>query len=257
MLRKVIIADDEKLARESIKILLKPLADWLILAEASNGKEAVEMIDKLIPDLIFLDIDMPIIHGTEVLQRIKHKPHIIFTTAYDQYAIKAFDENAIDYLLKPYTDDRFYKALNKVNSKIEAEMMREKMQTILSVLQNVTPNKSINSTTGKITIKSGDKIYMADPSEINWISSAGNYVEFHLHDKSILQYDTISNIENKLDSSQFLRIHRSTIVNINCIKSMVKHQNGEYLIILKNGQKLKLSRSFKDAVQKILTLQSI
>lgn len=246
----VLIVDDEALARDSIKVLLSRNVDWQIIGEAKDGKEAIDLINQLKPDVIFLDINMPRVSGVDLLKRLIHKPYIIFTTAHDTFAIKAFEENAIDYLLKPYTDKRFYKALDRVKSKIEEHESLQKVEFISQLLQGQTGIAEKHD--AKISVHVGDRIVLVSVSEILCVNASGNYVELVTQDGKYLHYDSMNNMENLLKEPVFLRIHRSHIVRQDYIKSLKKHTNGEFFVQLKNDQELKLSRSYKDKVEQIL-----
>lgn len=246
----VLIIDDEKLARDSIKVLLQSHPIWKIIGEAIDGKEAVHLVNQLKPDLIFLDIDMPRMYGTDSLKYLKHKPYIVFTTGYDQYAIKAFDENAIDYLLKPYTDKRFYQALARVELKIKESQSSQKIESILQLLHQ--KGKGLGETEKKIAIHANGKIVLLEIHQISWVNASGNYVEIFTENKKYLHFDSMNNMEQLLPEPGFIRIHRSHIVKQNYITAFRKHTNGEYFVVLKNGVELKLSRSNRDKVKMII-----
>lgn len=242
--KTVIIVDDEQLARDSIKVLLNKRQEWRIVAEANNGLEAIKLITQLKPDLLFLDINMPLVSGLEVISRLTYRPHIIFTTAYDVYAIKAFEENAIDYLLKPYSDNRFFDALSRVDTKIREKESTEKIESIFQLLRQ--GKARINEQ--KIAVNANNRIVLLDISSILWVNASGNYVELCTGKEKYLHYESMNNMEQMLRPPDFLRIHRSHIVRCNQIKALKKHTNGEYFVVLNNNVELKLSRSHKDKV---------
>lgn len=246
----VLIVDDEKLARDSIKVLLQAADEWEIVGEAIDGREAIQLIDQLKPDLIFLDIDMPLVKGMDVLKRLTHKPHTVFTTAYDSFAIKAFEENAVDYLLKPYTDSRFHKALARVKLKIQEQESAQKVESIIQLLH--AEGKQVTAEVKKISIHVNDRILLLDVKEILWVSASGNYVELFTATTKYLHYESMGNMEQILNDPDFIRIHRSHLVRGSEIHSLRKHTNGEYFVMLKTNVELKVSRSNRDRVKKII-----
>lgn len=251
---KVLIVDDEKLSRESIRLLLSGLPEWRVVGEATNGKEAKNKIHELQPDLVFLDIEMPHMTGIEVVNELhKHRPIVVFTTAYDNYAVKAFEESAIDYLLKPYTDERFYRTLDRVKSKMLESLSARKLETISRLLHTEVTGSIEAKKTFSASI--GDTIFLIDESEILWVSASGNYAEIHTRNKKFFYRETISNLAVLLNPTQFVRINRSYIVRIDEVNHLKKLPSGEYLVILKNGTELKLSRSYRDRVDILLRRQ--
>ena len=247
----ILIADDEKLARESIKILLAGRENCEVLAETENGSETSSMINKLRPDIVFLDIQMPEMLGLEVMESITeaHKPVFVLVTAYDQYAVKAFELNAVDYLLKPYSDQRFYTSLDKAILNINNDDSNEQLNVLKSLVANIS---SMNSNDGRLVIKSAGKIHFVEKEQITHIKASGNYCEIYTAERKHLMYTAISEIEKELNPQYFVRIHRSIIVNKNDIKELESHFNGEYIVHLKTGEQLKLSRSYKEKLETIL-----
>jgi two-component system LytT family response regulator len=250
---RTIIVDDEPAARESVRILLSQKSDVKIVAICKDGKEAAEAIANLKPHLVFLDIQMPGMDGFEVLETIDEDflPAFVFITAFDQYAIKAFEKSAVDYLLKPYDDDRFYKCLEKARQVIRTQSMQTQLQRVedlLTSLQTTLPiqykKKLISKVNGQITFVPVEIIFN--------IESEGNFVKLHTQDGVKLANYTFKQLEQILDPSQFVRIHKSNIVNINCIETMESYFHGDYIITLKSGSKLKLSRNYKESLDHIL-----
>ncbi|MBZ0258490.1 response regulator, partial [bacterium] len=209
---RTIIVDDEALARRTIRTSLKEFPQISITAECSNGMEAVEAILQHKPDLIFLDIQMPAMDGLEVINTvgIENMPFVIFVTAFDQYAVEAFEKHAFDYLLKPYSHKRFNTAITRVLNFIEKHQQEPQNEKLLQVMQEIQPKPQYIS---RLAIRSTSRIYFLQVSEVDWIEAAGNYVEIHVDDATHLLSETMSNLENKLDPQLFLRIHRSAIVN--------------------------------------------
>ncbi|MEO1051281.1 MAG: LytTR family DNA-binding domain-containing protein [Bacteroidota bacterium] len=250
----VLIIDDEKLARESVLTLLYKSEDWEVIGECLNGKEAIQTILEKHPDLILIDIEMPHFNGLEVFETVttKYTPQVIFITAYNEYAVKAFEINAVDYLLKPYTDGRFHEAMKRAKQRLDNASTMSMKDQILSALNSVYDTNKNSSYKTRFVVKSIGKIEFVEVDHILWVKAAGAYVELHTASGKVLMAGSISTIEKELPPSVFTRIHRSTIIRIDQIKSMEKYYNGEYLVLLKNGTQLKLSRSYKESVGRIL-----
>lgn len=243
MITKTIIVDDVELAREKVKMLLGD-ADIEIVAECSNGREAIEAIKIFNPDLVFLDVQMPKIGGFEVVEAIgvENMPAVIFITAYDEFAIRAFDINAIDYLLKPFDAERLGKAVLKAKREIQKKASAIELEIRLrKLLEEV---KSKPTYLKRIPVKSANGIHLILIADIDWIGAAGHYIEIQAGSKKHLIRETLTQMEQKLDPVQFVRIHRSTIVNIDRVKSIHPMFNGDQLIILENGTELNLSRTY-------------
>jgi len=245
---KTIVVDDEPLARKRLQNLLKEDDEIELLKLCRNGKEAIETILKYSPDLVFLDIQMPEIDGFEVIRRLNMQriPIIIFVTAYDEYALDAFEVHALDYLLKPFDKKRFYKALNRAKDylKNSTNKFDSKLESLVQEL-NPTP-----SYLNRLMVKTSGRVFFVGADEIEWIEASGNYVQLHTGDKSYLIRETMSNMGKKLNPDKFYRIHRSTIVNIECVKELQSWFHGDYMVIMKNGEKLTMSRNYKDLLQK-------
>ena len=249
---RTIIVDDVDLARERIKILLDD-ADLEIVAECANGREAIKAIQTLKPDLVFLDIQMPKISGFEVVEAIgvEEMPAVIFVTAYDEFALRAFEVNAVDYLLKPFDQERLKKAVARARREIErqspAGKVEEKLRRLLKEVRSEPRYLK------RIPVKSARGTILVLTEEIDWIGSAGHYVELHAGGEKHLIREQLSRLEGKLDPEKFVRIHRSKIVNLDSIKSLHPLFNGDHLIILKNGEELNLSRTYHEKLLTLLT----
>ena len=241
---RTLIVDDEQLARERLHTLLKDDPDIQIIGESSTGKEAIEAISSESPDLLFLDVQMPEGNGFEVLESVDfHKmPIVVFVTAYDQYAIRAFDVHALDYLLKPFDQARFEKTLLRAKSEVVLRNSTNVDQKLLSLLEHIESNKKHMD---RILVKSSGRVFFLRFDEIDWIESAGNYVKLHVGNESHLLRETMTQMERKLDTGKFVRIHRTTIVNIDRIKELQPWFNGDYVVLLLNGEKLTASRGYK------------
>jgi two-component system LytT family response regulator len=250
---KTIIVDDVELARERIKILLDD-PEIEIIAECENGREAIETIQSLKPDLVFLDVQMPKIGGFEVIETIgvRRMPTVIFVTAYDEFALRAFEVNALDYLLKPFDAARLAKAVARAKGQIKLEDpaagIEEKLRKLLVEVK--TEPKYLR----RLLVKSSRSTILVLTEEIDWITSAGNYLELHAGRDTHLIREKLSQIETKLDPQSFMRIHRSTIVNLERIKSLHPLFNGDQLIVLRDGQELNLSRTYYNQLMERLKI---
>lgn len=237
---RTIIVDDESLAIKRLKRMLAAYEDRIvIIGEASDGGETVEVIDKFKPDLVFLDIQMPELNGFEVLEKINHTPEIIFTTAYDEYAIKAFEVNSIDYLLKPIEPERLAKAIERLNS-VENKIYTEKISNLIRLYEQ-------NWAT-KLQAKVGDKIKFIDVESIAYLKASDKYVELITTDGSTyILNDSLTSLLDKLNPNDFKRTHRSYIVNAELIDEIVKGKDGKPKIKLKNlpKERIPVSDTFK------------
>jgi two-component system LytT family response regulator len=238
----ILIIDDEQPARKKLISFLNERNDSFAINEATNGIEAVEKINSINPDLIFLDIQMPGMTGFEVIEHIgaEKMPAVVFVTAYDQYALDAFEVNAVDYLLKPYDINRFKKAFDKALEKIDLRKRRK--DELANLIKEINREKKF---TERFLISHASKYFFVHTNEIVHISSEEKYVSIHTTHGTFLMRETMNNIEEKLDPQIFARIHRSYIVNISQIKEMQPWSHGDYIIVLKNGEKLNMSRRYK------------
>ncbi|HEU4510077.1 MAG TPA: response regulator [Pyrinomonadaceae bacterium] len=241
---RALVVDDEPLAREMIREMLADDPDVEIVGECANGREAVESIASLTPDLVFLDIQMPELGGFEVLESLDRQttPYIIFVTAYDQYAVRAFEVHAFDYLLKPFDHERFDAAWQRVKSQITRDQSGDRERHILALLEEL---KSGPRYLERLVIKTGGRVFFLNVQDVYCIESEGNYVRVYDNQKGYLLRETISSLEEQLDPRQFRRIHRSAIVKIDRIKEMQPWFHGEYRIIMENGKQLTLSRNYR------------
>ena len=247
---RVLLVDDESLAREMLREMLQDDPQVTIVGESCNGHEALEAIRTHSPDLIFLDVQMPELGGFEVLEALgKEIPRVIFVTAYDQYAVRAFEVHALDYLLKPFDQERFDISWQRARAQILRERDGGRDQRILALLEEM---KAGNKYLERLVIKASGRIYFLETAEIDWIEAEGNYVSVHSAKKSHLLRETISSLEAQLDPKKFLRIHRSSIVRIDRIQELQPWFHGEYRIILQNGTQLTLSRNYRDRLQEAL-----
>jgi two-component system, LytTR family, response regulator len=245
MKMKILISDDETPARKKIISFLKSLEAGYELIEAENGIDAVEKILNENPDLVFLDIQMPGLNGFDVIKEIglDNMPVVVFVTAYDQYAIDAFEVNAVDYLLKPFDKERFVKSFNRAVEQIN--LKRRKDDNLKNLLNEFVKDKK---TLEKILVNIGSRYFFINTSEIIYISSAEKYVELNTAKGKYLYRETMNNLELTLDKNRFARIHRSYIVNVDHIQEMQPWSHGDFMVILKNGEKISMSRRYKDRI---------
>lgn len=248
---RTLVVDDEPPARQKIVNLLKKETGIELIGECANGQEAVAMIRAKKPDLLFLDIQMPEVDGFGVLHALQKEtlPAVVFVTAYDQYAIRAFEVHAVDYLLKPFDRDRFHTAVEQARqhlAKGQAQALSEKLLSLLDEMK--TKGKIID----RLAVKSEGKIFFIKIDDIDWIEASGNYVRLHMGSLSHLVRETMNGIQKKLDQSKFLRIHRSTFVNIERIKELQPWFHGDYVVILKDGTQLTMSRGYRSNLPELL-----
>jgi two-component system LytT family response regulator len=243
-----LLVDDEPLAREGLRVLLARDPDVSAIHEARNGGEAVDTIQRVRPDLVFLDVQMPEMDGFTVLQNVgaEQMPAVVFITAHDKYAIQAFEMNAIDYLLKPVTEERFGKALARAKSALKARPADETNQRLLSLLETIaTPRRSLK----RLAVRTAGKTLFVDIEDIDWIEAAENYVQLHVGRAEHLLHVTMSALEKQLDPELFLRIHRGVIVNVRRIKEMQPVTHGEYVITLGNGMRVQSGRAYSERLK--------
>jgi two-component system LytT family response regulator len=264
---RALIVDDEELARRGIEIRLAGYSDIEIIGMCENGREAVEAVTREKPDLMFLDIQMPGVSGLDVLARIPHEslPMIIFVTAFDRYALDAFEAQAIDYLLKPINDTRFVQAIERVRStwkQQRAMEQRDKLMQLLAATKGAaTVDESLRQEIEAQTepmypdilpIRDDAGTVRLDVETIDWIDAAGDYMCVHADGRTYVLRETMKSLESVLDPKMFQRVHRSTIVNIKRVRRLRPHTNGEYFLTLDDGQEIKLSRSYRDRVDQLL-----
>ena len=248
---RILIVDDEPLAREKLVELLAGEPEIEILGECGDGLQAVSAIESQRPDLVLLDVQMPELDGFGVLEAVgeREMPVVIFITAYDQYALRAFEAHALDYLLKPFDRERLRKALNRARRQLDRERAGEINQQLVALLRDL---KAREQTLERLVIKAGGRVFFLRVEEIDWIEAAANYVNLHAGREAHLLRETMSSLEAKLDPAKFIRIHRSVIVNIERIKVLQPLFHGEYAVTLLDGTQLTLSRGFREKLQQLL-----
>jgi two-component system LytT family response regulator len=242
---QALIVDDERLARKRIRSLLKNERDVEVVGECADGAEALAAIRKQNPDLVFLDVQMPEMDGFQVLQSVGADlmPAVVFVTAYDKYALRAFEVHALDYLLKPFDEDRFGEALRRAKDQVLGSSNGDLHDRLLALIEHL---RSGERYVDRLLVKASGRVLFLKTEDIDWIEAAGNYVRLHVGRESHLLRETMNTIETKLDPARFLRIHRSTIVNLDRIKEMQPWFSGEYVVLLKDGTELRLSRGYRD-----------
>lgn len=242
---RTIIVEDEELARNLLKTFLKSIDSVELIGECENGFEGVKAINDLKPDLVFLDIQMPKISGFELLELLEHKPHIIFATAYDQYAIKAFEFNAADYLLKPYSKERLAEAIDKVSERISAK------GTASDVAEKIS-NYPKEEYLDRIVVKDRHKIHIIPVDQIRYIESMDDYVMIYTNEGRYIKQKTMKYLENSLEPRNFIRIHRSYIVKVEEIHEIQQYEKESYIVILHDKTKLKVSKTGYKNLKEVL-----
>lgn len=242
---RTVIIDDETLARDRVKRFLRDESDIEIIGECGNGSDAVKAIKEQKPDLVFLDIQMPEKNGFEVIRSLgaKDLPVVVFVTAYDQYALQAFDVHALDYLLKPFNRERIHRAVARAREQIKHRRMGTIDERLTSLIADLKQEKKYLE---RLVVKAVGRVFFLKVDEIDWIEAAGNYVKLHSGRESHMVRETMNGIEAKLDPERFLRIHRSTVVNIDRIKELHPMFSGDYAVLLRDGTELALSRNYRD-----------
>jgi two-component system LytT family response regulator len=248
---RTLVVDDEAMARERIRGLLAQEPDVEVVGECADGVQAVSAIRQLGPDLVFLDVQMPAVDGFGVIRQIDpdRMPMVVFVTAYDQYALQAFEVHAVDYLLKPFGRDRLQQCLDHARAQRRRIQAGELGRSLLALVQDYKPEQKRED---RLVIKSGGRVFFVRTDEIEWIEAAGNYVRLHLKDQAHLFRETMNQIEARLDPHRFFRIHRSRIVNTERIKELQPWFNGEFIVVLQNGTQLRLSRSYREKLEERL-----
>lgn len=263
---RAVIVDDEPAARRGIRLLLSRDSEIDVVGEAGDGLEAVDLIKRVRPELVFLDVQMPGIDGFEVLRRASETGplSVIFVTAYDEHALKAFEVNAVDYVLKPYEDSRFLASVQRAKMGVrtrDAEALAARLARLLQfvgkdAVESAPPPVASAAVAeerpDRILLKSSGEIFFLKVDEIDWIEAEGDYMKFHVAGKAHLLRETMARLEARLDPKRFIRIHRSTIVNIDRVRKLTPAFAGEYAVVLADGTKLRLSRGYHERMQAVM-----
>lgn len=247
MIRTVIV-DDERHARQKIRTLLASESDLQIVAECSDGSDAIEQIRALKPDLVFLDVQMPGIDGFDVLSEAGSSTrNVVFVTAHDQYAVRAFDVQALDYLLKPFDRARMQQTLGRVRERLRSgEDLQERLR---SFLDQVRPRTGLRD---RLMIRSAGRISFLRAADVEWIEAADNYVRIHAGKETHLIRETMSSLEGELDRRKFVRVHRSAIINVDAITEIRSLFHGDYVIVLRSGIEIPLGRTYRERLEQAL-----
>ena len=265
---RAIVVDDEELARRGIELRLRAHDDIEIVAQCSNGREALELVSQEQPDLMFLDVQMPGLSGFQVLSRMPQDsmPLVVFVTAYDRYALEAFEAQALDYLLKPVDEGRLAQTLNRVRHEVSQKSLLARHEQMLKLLAQVdgTHHLDRNDLIAQLRnlsepryaqvlpIRTDNETVRLPVAQIDWIDAAGDYMCIHAHGQTYVLRETMKALESVLNPDSFQRVHRSTIVNVQRVRRLRPHMNGEYFLTLEGGQELKLSRSYRDRLEQLM-----
>jgi two-component system LytT family response regulator len=259
---RALVVDDEPLARRNLRVLLEADPEVELVGEASGGAEALALISEHSPDLVFLDVQMPEMDGFGVLERLEAErlPVVIFVTAFDKYALKAFDFHALDYLLKPFDDSRFEKALARAKQLLAQRELKDLSRRLISLLEDRGASH-INEAAGadrparyqtRFLIKSAGRVSFIRADEIDWIEAEDYYVKLHVKGRGHLLRETMNDIETRLDPEVFVRVHRSSIVNLERVRELQQLFGGDYTVVLQDGTQLKLSRTRRERLESLL-----
>ena len=262
---RTILVDDEKLAIQGLELRLQPFDDIEIVATCHNGRDAIRKIKTLKPDLVFLDIQMPGFDGFSVVQGVMDidPPLFVFVTAYSEHAIKAFEAQAIDYLMKPVEPERLADTMDRVRSRLADKRTSDELDRLRTVINEVAPDaadnlSSMDDDRGStrfeklINIKDRGQIFRVDVESIERIDAAGDYMCIYTADNSLILRETMKDLEKRLDPRTFQRVHRSTIVNLDQVRQVKPHTNGECFLVLESGAQVKVSRSYRDVVARFV-----
>ena len=258
---RALIVDDEPAARDAIRSLLAGDADIHIVGECADGRTALRAIASTSPDLLFLDVQMPEMDGFTMLRQLEPErlPVVVFVTAFDQYALRAFDVHATDYLLKPFDDERFREAVSRAKQSVRAGQLGRLSEELRALLDGVASPAAASRPAApggpylkRLVIKSGGRVTLLNVRDIDWIEAEGDYVKIHVGKAWHLLRETMKRLEAQFDPARFVRIHRSTIVNVERIKELQPYFRGEYVVILQDGKSLKLSRGYKEHLESVL-----
>lgn len=255
---KAVIADDEMLGRSNLRSLLDTHDRWVVVAEAENGEAAVSAVIEHTPDALFLDIDMPRMNGMEAardLLEAGHLPYTIFVTAYSEYAVNAFEVNAVDYLLKPIRAERFHEAVSRVEAAHDQQQMKSLQDRVATVIGRLSgDSRGFETYLQRIAVRSVGRVRFVDIAGLIWISAAGNYVELHLDSGMVLHRQTLTSLLEQLDPEFFIQVHRSAIVNCRSVAELVSSDTGGFALRLRNGDEVAVSDTYRASVKMKLGL---
>lgn len=251
---RVVIVDDEELGRQRVRDLLRTEGGFEVVAECGDGNTAVETIEELRPELVFLDVQMPGMDGFQVLEALDPAalPVVVFITAFDEFAVKAFEANAADYVMKPFYKPRFHAAVERARGRVEQARLKGLDRRLLSLIEGA-PGARGSEQRDRFVIRQGSRIYFVPNEEVDWLEGEGNYVRLHSGGKSHLIRSMIGTLVERLDPRRFIRVHRSVIVNVEAIKEVQVFGRGTYVLILRDGHKLRSSATFRAAVEALIS----
>ena len=248
---RVLVVDDEPLAREGLRLHLDAYDDVRVVGEASDGEEAVRRIQELSPDAVLLDVQMPGLDGFGVVDTVgaERMPPVVFVTAYDEFALRAFEAHALDYVMKPVDPDRLARAFERVRERVQHRHAADEEQRVLGLLESL---RGEGRYLERVAVRSGERIVLLRADEIDYIEAAGNYARIHGNKSEYLLRETMTGLEARLDPREFIRIHRSTIVRTDRIRELEPLFQGDYLVILSDGTRLTSSRSYREGLQQLM-----
>lgn len=254
---RTLLIDDEEIARRGLRVRLERISDIEIVRECPNGMEALDAISRLSPDLVFLDIQMPQMSGFQLVEALPADlcPHVVFVTAYDQYALRAFEVHALDYLLKPIDDDRLAETLRRVRGVMAVSPggnYARQMRQAIDSLERDRHGLAQRAPTDRLAVPVGDRLMVVRVADIDWVQACGNYVSLYLGKRAWLLRETISAMDQRLAPHGFSRIHRSTLVNVQRVAELRSLANGEFSVLLRDGTVLKLSRGYRQSLDQLI-----
>jgi two-component system, LytTR family, response regulator len=256
MALRAIVVDDEPLGRRGVVSRLQKTEGVEVVAQCGTGRQAIEAVRRFHPDLLFLDVQMPGLDGFDVIAALpeEERPHIVFVTAHDRHAVRAFQVHALDYLVKPIEDERFEEALRRAIQAIQRERDGDLGRRVAAVVEEIAgarPGRAPRGLANCYPVRSKGKVTFVRHADIDWIEADGDYVRLHAGAKSWMLRETMSAVERRLGPRRFLRIHRSTIVNVDRIRELRSFENGDYAVLLHDATELRLSRTYRDAVERL------
>jgi len=254
---RVAIVDDEESARRRIRHLLEGDPEIRVIAECSDGAEAVAAIRETRPHLVFLDVEMPDMDGFEILRRLEpsERPVVVYVTGHDHYAMQAFEVHAVDYLQKPFDDQRFFRALGRARARVMKSGVRAVQEEMEELLQNLEGRRNGGERNGKprpILVRSAARTVFLDMNELNWVEAEGNYIRLHTDDRTYLMRDSMTSFMERLASDRFIRVHRSAIVRQSFIREIRRTRGGGHLLVLRDGTRVAMSRSGRERLESVL-----
>jgi two-component system, LytTR family, response regulator len=266
-MRRILVVDDEPLGRDRLVDLLEDEPDAEVIATAADGLEAIEAIRTSRPDLVFLDVQMPRLNGLDVVREVgpTNMPATIFVTAYDQYALQAFDSAAIDYLVKPFRNDRFWEAFRRARRRIEADTREQVHQQLMALLQGALPAAPVVAPTAPtpapkhldcIAVQMKGRTRVIPVARVDYVTASRNYAELHVGEQRYVIRESMQTLEDRLDPERFMRVHRSAIVRVDLIDSLLRSEGSDYEVQLKGGVRLPVGRSRRDALERRLGMTS-